>query len=288
MGTPSAPLPPLPHGSFSDKESHSIPAAAKFVNSQSVMVMPSLIPSASMQSMTEIAEDSGGTGRKIAHNRSVSEPDFGRSSKQVLAKRKFERLVSGQLMLNLIYLLVFIPSSRLKNLTGCWWIRWYTEQCIRIQQFSIWLASAEDYGISVKIPPPGIFLLGYEMDNLQFFFFISSFLYARPTYDPISVLKAKLGDQNKFYYDEKLKRWVEEGAAVPAEEPPLPPPPTKPSFQNGMLDNKLNGPMSVSHAPNGVTEWKSSNSSEQGLGMPPIPPSQNQFSARGRMGVRSR
>ncbi|AQK67670.1 Protein transport protein SEC16B-like protein [Zea mays] len=218
MGTPSAPLPPLPHGSFSDKESHSIPAAAKFVNSQSVMVMPSLIPSASMQSMTEIAEDSGGTGRKIAHNRSVSEPDFGRSSKQGAGGSDgTQSSASGS------------SSSR---------FGWLVQKTM---------------GLVSK-----------------------------------SHRQAKLGDQNKFYYDEKLKRWVEEGAAVPAEEPPLPPPPTKPSFQNGMLDNKLNGPMSVSHAPNGVTEWKSSNSSEQGLGMPPIPPSQNQFSARGRMGVRSR
>lgn len=95
MGTPSAPLPPLPHGSVSDRENHSMPAAAKFVNSQSVMAMSSLMPSASMQSMTEIAENSGGTGRTIAHNRSVSEPDFGRTSKQVLAKRNFKTLVSG-------------------------------------------------------------------------------------------------------------------------------------------------------------------------------------------------
>lgn len=85
MGTPSAPLPPLPHGS----ESHSAPGAAKFVNSQSLMAMSSLMPSASMQSMTEIADNSGGAGRKIAHNRSVSEPDFGRTSKQVLMKRNF-------------------------------------------------------------------------------------------------------------------------------------------------------------------------------------------------------
>jgi COPII coat assembly protein SEC16 len=87
MGTPSAPLPPLPHGSVSDRESHSMPEAAKFINSQSVMAMSSLMPSASMQSMTEIAENSDGTGRKMAHNRSVSEPDFGRTSKQVLARR---------------------------------------------------------------------------------------------------------------------------------------------------------------------------------------------------------
>ncbi|EES04327.1 hypothetical protein BDA96_04G004400 [Sorghum bicolor] len=218
MGTPSAPLPPLPHGSVSDRESHSMPAAAKFGNSQSAMAMSSLMASASMQSMTEIAENSGGTGRTIAQNRSVSEPEFGRTSKQGAGSDGTQSSASGS------------GSSRFG-----------------------WLVQK-------------------TMDLVS-----------------KSHRQAKLGDQNKFYYDEKLKRWVEEGAAVPAEEPPLPPPPTKPSFQNGMPDHKLNGPVSVNHAPNGVTEWKSSNSSDQGgLGMPPIPPSQNQFSARGRMGVRSR
>jgi COPII coat assembly protein SEC16 len=85
MGAPSAPLPPLPQGSVSDRESYSAPGAAKFGNSQSLMAMSSLMPSASMQSMSEIANNSnGGTGRTIAHNRSVSEPDFGRTPKQVL------------------------------------------------------------------------------------------------------------------------------------------------------------------------------------------------------------
>ncbi|GJN18760.1 hypothetical protein PR202_gb05956 [Eleusine coracana subsp. coracana] len=222
MGTPSAPLPPLPQGSVTERESYSAPAAAKFGNSQSVMAMSSLMPSASMQSMSEITENSnGGTGRKIAHNRSVSEPDFGRTPKQGAGSDGTQSSASGS------------GSSRFG-----------------------WLGST----------------LQKTMELVS-----------------KSHRQAKLGDQNKFYYDEKLKRWVEEGAAISAEEPPLPPPPSKSSFQNGLADHKfLNGPMSGSHAPNGVTEWKSSNSSEHGLGMPPVPPSQNQFSARGRMGVRSR
>ncbi|TVU33704.1 hypothetical protein EJB05_25537 [Eragrostis curvula] len=220
MGTPAAQLPPLPQGSVSDKDSYAAPAAAKFGNSQSVMAMSSLMPSASMQSMSEIADNSsGGNGRKISHNRSVSEPDFGRTPKQA-GSDGTQSSASGS------------GGSRLG-----------------------WLGST----------------LQKTMELVS-----------------KSHRQAKLGDQNKFYYDEKLKRWVEEGAAIPAEEPPLPPPPTKSSFQNGLPDHKLNGPMSGSHAPNGVTEWKSPNSSEHGLGMPPIPPSQNQFSARGRMGVRSR
>lgn len=53
------------------------------------------------------------------------------------------------------------------------------------------------------------------------------------------LLKAKLGEKNKFYYDEKLKRWVEEGAESPAEEAALPPPPTTATFQNGGTDYNL-------------------------------------------------
>lgn len=83
MGTPSATLPPVPQGSVGDKETYSAPAAAKFVNSQSVMTMSSLTASPSVHSITEMAENSGGAGRKIAHNRSVSEPDFGKTPKQV-------------------------------------------------------------------------------------------------------------------------------------------------------------------------------------------------------------
>lgn len=38
--------------------------------------------------------------------------------------------------------------------------------------------------------------------------------------------EAKLGEQNKFYYDEKLKMWVEEGVKPPPPMEAAPPPPT--------------------------------------------------------------
>jgi hypothetical protein len=38
--------------------------------------------------------------------------------------------------------------------------------------------------------------------------------------------EAKLGDSNKFYYDEKLKMWLEEGAKPPPPPEPAAPPPT--------------------------------------------------------------
>ncbi|VAH99830.1 unnamed protein product [Triticum turgidum subsp. durum] len=103
--------------------------------------------------------------------------------------------------------------------------------------------------------------------------------------------QAKLGEENSFYYDENLKRWVERGAAIPAAaEPPLAPPPTKASFQNGVPDhnNSTGPPSGGGYTPNGFSEAKPPNPSEPVSGMPPMPPSQNQFSARGRAGVRSR
>lgn len=105
------------------------------------------------------------------------------------------------------------------------------------------------------------------------------------------LVKAKLGEKNKFYYDEKLKRWVEEGAESPAEEAALPPPPTTAPFQNGGTDYNLRSALKK-EAPShdGIAEFPSPNPTlaENSSGIPPIPPSSNQFSARGRMGVRSR
>ncbi|KAL6586629.1 hypothetical protein OROMI_001617 [Orobanche minor] len=57
----------------------------------------------------------------------------------------------------------------------------------------------------------------------------------------------------------KFKRWVDEGAAPPAPEAALPPPPKAAVFQNIIMDNSP--------------------------GMPPLPPSANQYPSRGRMGV---
>lgn len=73
---------------------------------------------------------------------------------------------------------------------------------------------------------------------------------------------------------------MEEGAEVPAEEPPLPPPPTKMPIQNRVPDSNTNAPP--------IGGGYTSNPLEPSSGMPPMPPTQNQFSARGRIGVRSR
>ncbi|KAK6260856.1 hypothetical protein SCA6_015330 [Theobroma cacao] len=99
--------------------------------------------------------------------------------------------------------------------------------------------------------------------------------------------QAKLGETNKFYYDEKLKRWVEEGAEPPAEEAALPPPPTSAAFQNGMNDLSIKDSPKIESV-HTSSDNKSPISSDQSSGIPPIPPSSNQYSARARMGVRSR
>lgn len=98
-----------------------------------------------------------------------------------------------------------------------------------------------------------------------------------------------MGETNKFYYDEKLKRWVEEGAETPVEEAALPPPPTTAIFQNGTSDYRATI-TSNPEAPysSGFPDSKISATSENNLGMPPLPPTSNQYSALGRMGVRSR
>ncbi|KAG8094146.1 hypothetical protein GUJ93_ZPchr0012g21425 [Zizania palustris] len=219
MGTQpssSSPLPPLPEGSSNNRDFYPGPAATKVVNSQPAMVMSSLMSSASEQSMSEMAGNSG-PGWKVTHNRSVSEPDFGRNPKQGAG----------------------LDSAQSTSGSGSSRFGWLLQKTM---------------GLVSK-----------------------------------SRHQAKLGEQNKFYYDEKLKRWVEEGAEVPAEEPPLPPPPTKASFQNGIPDYNLNGPGNGGHAANGFAQVKPLNPPEPSSVMPQMPPpSQNQFSARGRMGVRSR
>lgn len=96
-----------------------------------------------------------------------------------------------------------------------------------------------------------------------------------------------MGEKNKFYYDEKLKRWVEEGAEPPTEEAALPPPPTT-AFQNGSAEYNLKSALKTEVSPSNEGSDLKTSSPELTPGIPPIPPSTNQFSARGRLGVRSR
>ncbi|KAL3685238.1 hypothetical protein R1sor_003260 [Riccia sorocarpa] len=88
--------------------------------------------------------------------------------------------------------------------------------------------------------------------------------------------EAKLGEKNKFYYDEKLKKWVEEGVD-PVEEAPLPPPPTAAKFSNKVEEPtpEIQAGLGDGPGPRPLS------------GTPPVPPS-NQFSARTKQGVRSR
>ncbi|WZZ87502.1 hypothetical protein YC2023_116081 [Brassica napus] len=84
--------------------------------------------------------------------------------------------------------------------------------------------------------------------------------------------EAKLGDENQFYYDEKLKRWVEKGVEPPAEEAALPPPPTVGTYRSNSLgyENKSEVKNEMSPPSGNLT------------GIPPISQGSNPFSARAR------
>ncbi|CAF2041865.1 protein transport protein SEC16A homolog isoform X1 [Brassica napus] len=84
--------------------------------------------------------------------------------------------------------------------------------------------------------------------------------------------EAKLGDENQFYYDEKLKRWVEKGVEPPAEEAALPPPPTVGTYRSNSLgyENKSEVKNEMSPPSGSLT------------GIPPISQGSNPFSARAR------
>ncbi|WMV40184.1 hypothetical protein MTR67_033569 [Solanum verrucosum] len=197
-------------------------------SSQSTMAMSSLIPSSSVEPISEWAADSG---RMTMHNRSVSEPDIGRTPRQVDSSKESSSSNTGS------------------NASGA-------GGTSRFRRFS--------FGSQLLQKTVGLVL------------------------KPRQGRQAKLGDSNKFYYDENLKRWVEEGAALPAAEPPLAPPPTAAAFQNGAPDYNVKSVLKSesSICNNGFPEMKSPTSADNGAGIPPLPPTSNQFSARGRMGVR--
>ncbi|XP_024523188.1 protein transport protein SEC16A homolog [Selaginella moellendorffii] len=95
--------------------------------------------------------------------------------------------------------------------------------------------------------------------------------------------EAKLGNSNKFRYDETLKRWVEEGAEAQAPDLPLAPPPTA---------NKLVSRVEENGAPISMSPERPQPTPERPQpvvsGIPPMPPSSNQYAARARQNVRSR
>ncbi|KAF3448329.1 hypothetical protein FNV43_RR09042 [Rhamnella rubrinervis] len=222
------PAPSTSHGGGHGTEHFHPSMAPRVSTSQSTMAMSSLMPSASMEPISDWAADGN---RMTMPNRSVSEPDFGRSPRQVDSSKEMTS-----------------PDAQGK---------------------------ASVSGGSSRFPR-----FGFGSQLLQ----KTMGLVLRPRPGK----QAKLGEKNKFYYDEKLKRWVEEGVEPPAEEAALPPPPTAIS-QNGTSDYNLKSAMKKDGSPsNGSPDFKNSTPSEHTSGIPPIPPSSNQFSARGRMGVRSR
>ncbi|XP_059657556.1 protein transport protein SEC16B homolog isoform X2 [Cornus florida] len=221
------PVPSTSHGSAQGNDHYHQTMGPRVSTSQSTMAMSSLMPSSSMEPISEWTADGN---RKAKHNRSVSEPDFGRTPRQVdLSKEATSSDAQG------------------KAISG---------GTSRLGRFS--------FGSQLFQKTVGLVL--------------------KPRQDK----QAKLGEKNKFHYDEKLKRWVEEGAELPAEETALPPPPTT-SFQNGTSDYNLKSALKIEGSSgNGSPEFKSPVPLEHSSGIPPIPPTSNQFSSRGRMGLQSR
>ncbi|KAM3686996.1 hypothetical protein ACJW31_10G043000 [Castanea mollissima] len=205
------------------------PTGHRVSSSQSTMAMSSLMPSASMEPISDWMADGS---RMTMANRSVSEPDFGRTPRQVDSSKGMAS-----------------PNEQGKaSVSG---------GASRFPRFNFGSQLLQKTVGLVLRPRPG--------------------------------KQAKLGETNKFYYDEKLKRWVEEGVEAPAEETALPPPPTTTAFQNGMSDYNLKSALQKEGTPNnGSPEYKTPTPSEHSSGIPPIPSSSNQLSSRGRMGVRAR
>ncbi|CAN1185894.1 Protein transport protein SEC16B homolog [Linum perenne] len=224
------PSPSISHGLHSNDHDQQM-MAPRVAASQSTMAMSTLVPSASMEPISEWAADGNKMGR---HSRSVSEPDFGRTPRQPVSTPAAPSPP---------------PPSQEKpsNPTGG----------SRLGRFS--------FGSQLLQKTVGL-MLRSRSDK-----------------------QAKLGEKNKFYYDEKLKRWVEEGVDPPAEETALPPPPTTATFPNGASDYNLKSALKNDGSPpSGSPKLRNSAAQEHGSGIPPIPTNSNQFSARGRMGVRSR
>ncbi|KAF2299063.1 hypothetical protein GH714_030487 [Hevea brasiliensis] len=209
--------PPVPTTSQGNEHHHQ-PMVPRVSASQSTMAMSSLMPSASMEPISEWAADGN---RMTMHNRSVSEPDIGRTPRQVESPKEGT------------------SSSAQSKTSGS--------------------GTASRFG-----------RFGFGSQLLQ----KTVGLVLRPRSDR----QAKLGEKNKFYYDEKLKRWVEEGAEPPTEEAVLQPPPTTSAFQNGMSDYNLKSALKSDGSPtNGSPTSKTPNPVEHSSGIPPIPTSSNQF-----------
>ncbi|XAR70462.1 hypothetical protein NMG60_11027316 [Bertholletia excelsa] len=222
------PAPSTSQGSTQANGNYYQMTGSRVSTSQSTMAMSSLMPTASMD---PINDWSGSGNRMTVHNRSISEPNFGRTPIQ--------------------------DQDSPKEVTSS------SEQ-----------GKASVSGGSSRFGHFGSQLLQKTVG-----------LVLKPRQDR----QAKLGETNKFYYDEKLKRWVEEGAEPPAEEASLPPPPKTAVFQNGTSDYNLSTALKSGSSPSNLSsEFTSPTPSEHNSGIPPIPPSTNQFSARGRTGVRSR
>ncbi|GLJ49692.1 hypothetical protein SUGI_1054510 [Cryptomeria japonica] len=236
IGAPPPPMPSDSQTNLQNSDLDSFSSVPKSANSMPHLIATPLMPSASME---PISEWTGNNGKATMQTRSVSEPNFIRSPQENQSS---------------------FPSSKVESSPS------------KTQSIPATSGGQSRFGrFGSQIFQKAVGLISKATHN-----------------------EAKLGEKNKFYYDEKLKRWVEEGAPPPPEEKALSAPPTTAAFirnsqtsESGYnIGSALNGQNVLS---NGGSESRITSSSEQVSGMPPVPPSMNQFSARNRLhGVRSR
>ncbi|KAL0329538.1 UNVERIFIED_CONTAM: protein transport protein SEC16B [Sesamum radiatum] len=266
--------PPVPTagGSLHGNENNHQSIGPRVSTSQSTMAMSSLVPS---QSMEPISAWSADGNRMAMHSRSVSEPDFGRSPMQAQPESlkessstseqekasagstsRFGRLSFGSQLFQKTVGLVLKPR-----------------QGRQAQPET--LKESSSAGKQEKASAGSTSRFGRLSFGSQLFQKTVGLVLK-----PRQGRQAKLGETNKFYYDEKLKRWVEEGAEPPAEEAALPPPPTTGIFQNGTSDYNLKSALQseASHS-NGSPEFKTPSSQDNNSGMPPFLHDQSILSA---------
>lgn len=242
IGAPPPPMPSDSQSGLQSSDSDSYSNALKVANASHPPNATPIMPSVSMEPLSEWAANSGKT---VMQTRSVSEPDFSRSPKE-------NQSSFGQNQSN-------FPNSKGESNTS------------KANSKTTASSGQSRFGrFGSQIFQKAVGLIAKTHNN-----------------------EAKLGDKNKFYYDEKLKRWVEEGAPPPAEEAVLSAPPISAAFITNAQTPESS--YNIGNALNGQTihnegaESRSPLSSEKASGIPPVPPSVNQFSARGRLhGVRSR
>ncbi|KAF2576346.1 hypothetical protein F2Q70_00002321 [Brassica cretica] len=267
---------------------HQQQEAAKLSYSQSANTMQSLMSHASMEPIREL----DGNSRTMAvHSRSVSEPDFGRTPIQANEYQHHQQQEAAKLSYSqsantMQSLMSHASMEPIRELDGN--SRTMAVHSRSVSEPDFGRTPIQDQPVSSKdkatdgVPQvkPTVNVTSSRFSSFGFGILkntVRRVLPSRPSKE------AKLGEENQFYYDEKLKRWMEKGVEPPAEEAALPPPPTVGTYQNNSLGyENRSDMMNEMSPPSGSWSSGSPTPSENSAGIPPVSQGSNQFSARGR------